>query len=150
MLQMPKFKVATPEDFDAVYEMCQKFVKTTIYKDYFTEEAMRPLAETFILSPITEKVGLLAMDGDKPVGMLGGMINNFIFGNIKMAVEIAWWIEPEYRKSGYGKELIEAFEFWAKKNGCAFVTMSFLEDKPAKFYENVGYSFAEKSYIKRL
>lgn len=143
-------KVATREDFDAIYEMCKKFVTTTVYKDYFTEEAMRPFAETFVNSPITERVGLVAYHEDKPIGMLGGLINNFVYGNAKMAVEVAWWVEPEFRKSGVGKELIEAFEFWAKKNGCKFITMSFLEDKPSKFYEDIGYAFAEKSYIKRL
>ena len=144
-------KLAEMSDFDAVYKMCRKFVKTTIYKDYFNDDTMREFAQTFITSPISEKVGLLALNEEgKPVGLLGGMINNFIFGDIKMAVEIAWWVEPEFRKSGLGKELIDAFELWANKNGCAFITLSFLEDKPAKIYEDIGYSFAEKSYIKRL
>lgn len=144
-----ELRVATAEDFDIIYDMCLKFINQTVYKEYLNEEVFKPFVESFV-SGSDEHIGFVAMDGDKPAGMIGGMINYFIFGGIKMCTEIAWWVEPEYRQSGVGKELIEALEYWAKKTDCKFVTMSALDkDYLPKFYEKLGYSFAEISYMKR-
>lgn len=145
-----ELRVATVDDFDAVFEMCSKFIQQTRYSEYLVEEVFRPLVESFVTDTTNDKIGILALDEGKPVGLIGGAVNYFLFGGIKYAAEIAWWVEPEYRKSGVGKELIEAFEYWASKIDCKFVSMSALDKELPKFYEKLGYGFAEVSYIKGL
>lgn len=147
---MTTLKIATPEDFDAVYDMCKKFISQTAYSAYLNEDVFKPLIQSFLTDTKNEKVGIIAMEDDKPVGLIGGAVAYFIFGGIKYATEVAWWVEPEYRKSGVGKELIEAFEYWAKQIDCKFVSMSALDKELPKFYEKLDYSFAEVSYIKGL
>jgi GNAT superfamily N-acetyltransferase len=145
-----ELRVAKPEDFDIVYDMALKFINQTVYKEYLNEEVFKPLVKTFVEgSP--DSIGIVAMDGDKPVGMIGGMVNYFIFGGVKLCSEVAWWVEPEYRKTGVGKDLIDALEYWAKNIDCRFVTLSALDkDYLPKFYEKIGYDFAEISYMKKV
>jgi GNAT superfamily N-acetyltransferase len=146
-----ELRIATVEDFDIVYDMCLKFVNQTIYKKFMNEEVFKPLVESFIQDPKGERIGIIALDDGKPVGMIGGAITLFIFGGIRMCQEIAWWVEPEYRQSGVGKELVKALEYWANKMDCKFVTMSALDKEHLpKFYEKLGYSFAEISYMKAV
>lgn len=147
---MTMLKIATPEDFDTVYTMCKKFIEQTVYNEYMNEDVFKTIVQSFLTDTSNERVGILAFEDDKPIGMIGGAIAYFIFGGVKYATEVAWWVEPEYRKSGIGKELIEAFEYWANQVGCKFVSMSALDKELPKFYEKLDYSFAEVSYIKGL
>lgn len=146
-----EIRVATAKDADVIYDMCLKFVNQTVYKEYLNEEVFKPFVQSFVDGSNPERIGFIAKDGDTPIGMIGGMVNYFIFGGIKMCSEIAWWVEPEYRKTGIGKELIEALEYWANKIDCKFVTMSALDqDYLPKFYGKLGYDFAEISMMKRI
>lgn len=83
-------------------------------------------------------------------GMLLGKASPFSFGYHKIAMEVGWWVDPEYRKSGVGKSLIDAFEYWANKMGCSLVVMGSLDDSLGSYYEKNGYKSAERLYMKEL
>lgn len=83
-------------------------------------------------------------------GFLAGTITPFVYGFNYCATELAWWIEEDKRGNGIGKELIEAFEQWAKEKGCSMVTMVSIDDSVGKFYESTGYRLKERVYVKDL
>jgi len=139
-------KIATIDDFEPIAQMVYKFLETTRYFEMSTEDKMLAIIEDFLTAPNEEKIVLLEEDK----GMIAGMVTPFIFGNLKVAAEVGWWVEPEHRKEGVGLNLLTAFEFWAKKVGCASVTMVSLDDELGKFYERNGYTLYERAYMKEL
>lgn len=139
-------RIATAEDLNIIVELSISFIKETIYKDIYTEEAIRAVAEDLVLGRKSEKIVFLYEDK----GMLAGAVTPFIFGNDKVATELAWYVKPEHRRSNIGKELINAFEIWAKATGCARITMIGLEEGTTKLYEKLGYIVAERTHLKEI
>lgn len=138
-------KIATLEDLPEIAEMSMKFVETTGYKDFADEDTIKSLIAAVVTSEPHEKIILL----EPGVGFLAGCVTPFIFGPHLLATEIAWWVEPESRGSGIGKEFLDAFEFWAKeKAGCTMISMVCLDDKLEKFYVKQGYKLYERAYMK--
>jgi GNAT superfamily N-acetyltransferase len=88
------------------------------------------------------------------VGMVAGTAQEFLFSDDKIAGELVWWVDPEYRRGSYGRDLHDAFEYWADKVGCKVITMALLEDqkadKVARLYERKGYRQAERAFIKTI
>ena len=127
--------------------MASKFMETTGYTEYSDEETISNLIINILTGKQNEMIILL-----KPgVGFLAGMASPFLFGPHLIASEIAWWIEQEKRNSGIGKELVEAFEYWAKNvAGCTMITLTSLDDNVGKFYEKKGYALYERAYMKEL
>lgn len=58
-----------------------------------------------------------------PHGFLAATLSDthFCLPGKLAAVEVAWWIHPEYRKSGEGKKLYQQFYDWAKENNCDYI-----------------------------
>jgi len=140
-------KIATIDDFEEIRQMASKFMETTGYTEYSDEETISNLIINILTGKQNEMIILL-----KPgVGFLAGMASPFLFGPHLIASEIAWWIEQEKRNSGIGKELVEAFEYWAKNvAGCTMITLTSLDDNVGKFYEKKGYALYERAYMKEL
>lgn len=134
---------ATIEDYSAVFAMAKKFAEESPYKDLCTITRLRSVVLDCLLSP--DRVVFM-----NEHGMIAGMYTVFIYGSDLNAVELAWWVDPEHRTSGLGKELIQAFEDWAKDNGCKMVTMISLDDDLGKYYEKRGYKLNERAYLKVL
>lgn len=69
-----------------------------------------------------------------------------------IAVETFWFVAPEHR--GQGLLLFNAFETWAKRNGCDACAMIHLSDSYPesleKFYTRSGYKLVEKHYIREI
>jgi len=83
-------------------------------------------------------------------GMLAGMAMPFLFGTTKVATEIGWWVNPDERNKKLGKALLDAFEAWAKEQGCTVITMICLDQEVGKFYEKNNYTLKELTYSKEL
>lgn len=139
-------KIATIEDIDIIVSMAMKFISESNYKNYGNEIALRALVERVLNAPDEDSIVLLYEDK----GMIAGITSQFLFGTFKSATELAWWIDPEHRKSRLGSELLEAFEYWAKKVGCKLITMISIDDNVGKYYEKKGYVLQERTYTKEL
>jgi RimJ/RimL family protein N-acetyltransferase len=140
-------KIATLEDFNEIEEMAMKFIAQTGYTEYADVETISQLIYNILTGQQNEMIILL----QPGVGMIAGMSTPFPFGPHLLASEIVWWINEDKRGSGEGKELIEAFEYWAKeKAGCTIVTMTSLDDNLGKYYEKKGYKLYERAYMKEL
>lgn len=98
---------------------------------------------------------IVADTGEELVACVGGLkypfLNNpaWIIGS-----EILWWVNPEYRNGGIGKQLIDAIESAAKDAGCHLWVMVTLEavepEKAGAIYRKLGYELTEHSYMKEL
>lgn len=111
------------------------------------EDTVNHIIQSYLTAPKEEKICLL--HGEE--GMLAGFIAPYALGSMPVATEIVWWVTPSARKKNVGRELVEAFEFWANQLNCKYVTMScYADNDVGKFYENCGYNLHEKAYIKEL
>lgn len=89
---------------------------------------------------------------DKIVGVLGAIKIPDINSGDLTAGELFWFVDQSHR--GRGLTLFNAFEKWAREEGCAYVTMAHLEglmsEKLQRFYERRGYVPIETNYLKEV
>lgn len=95
---------------------------------------------------------LLAESDGVPCGFAGGMFTPFIFNiNERVGGELMWWVEPEYRGSGIGLELLNQLENSAYTAGARRWSMIALEDtaeRVSRMYDHMGYTASERTYSK--
>lgn len=85
------------------------------------------------------------------VGMLAIVALPHPLAGGKVAEELAWWVEPEWRQGLLGPKMLREAEAWATRNGAVMVKMV----APAgtdvgEFYERIGYQAVETAYIKSI
>lgn len=143
---------ATRADLSAIVEMSRKFYSTTTYAEYarFNADTVRNLAALLIDSGVI----LIAEQAQRVVGMVGLLITPHPFsGDVKIAAEIVWWVEPDARNTGAGIELLKAVEPACKAHDVVAIQMVHLNNSPpqaALLYERHGYIHSESSYTKAL
>jgi GNAT superfamily N-acetyltransferase len=135
---------ATVEDGEVLIRLLCNFAAQSPYTNLVDYYRIGQLAGAFIMDD--DKLALLC--GDK--GMLLAMTMPFIWGTKPTATEMAWWVEPDHRKSGIGKALIHSFQEWAKDKGCAAITLTGLDSSVSKMYDKLGYKLCEQTYIKEI
>ena len=142
---------ATINDFPAICKMAREFHACTEYGFIEFDDA-----SLFLLMKESINQGMCHVsEGEELTGFILGMV----FGSplnqmVKMATELAWWVKPEYRKTSAGVKLLKAIEAGAKENGAVSLTMVCLEsiepDTVQAIYEKMGYSRAERSFLRCL
>ena len=60
------------------------------------------------------------------------------------------WVEDNYRRQGYGKDLMLQAEELARNKDCKFITLNTMDFEARPFYEKLGYEieFERKGYFK--
>jgi GNAT superfamily N-acetyltransferase len=139
-------RIATIEDIDLIVKMSMKFMDTCTYKDYSSESKIKEVVTNLLNASKSD--GIILISEDK--GFIAGVAKEFTFGDVRIATELAWWVEPEHRASKVGKELLDAFEYWAEQVGCKAITMICLDENLSQYYEKRGYVLAELAYMKDL
>lgn len=67
------------------------------------------------------------------------------------AIELAYYVLPEHRKSKAWRELLDTYERWAKYIAKADIAaVALLDQRVGKLYERRGYKLTEMSYKKEL
>jgi GNAT superfamily N-acetyltransferase len=138
-------RVATIEDLDLAVSLAMKFAANSPYKDMVDEATIRSLATEMITSKNYAVV--LLHDED---GFLAARVAPFPFARFFVAQEFAWWVNPEKRGQGIGKELREAFEEWGRKIGCKAVVITTLDPECGKDLEAEGFKPYEYAYMKEM
>lgn len=89
---------------------------------------------------------------ERAVGVLMASIGHHPFGPFKVAAEVCWWIDEDHRGGVAAGLMMDAYEAWAKENGCTFVSMAALATAPraSVIYRRRKYAEAETHFIKRL
>jgi GNAT superfamily N-acetyltransferase len=148
--------IATWDDFPDICQMMRLF-GDTYYKDYFTIDDFR-ISESvteYLNSLPSERIILLARKDNQNVGLIGGVCTTPPISSDRVAFEMAWWMEPEYRNSRLSLKLLDAYEYWSKHVAkadsiqvCSVVSDHW--DTLDKFYKKKGFSHIERSYVRTL
>jgi GNAT superfamily N-acetyltransferase len=142
---------ATLEDLPAIVAMAARFRGTTAYAGLVDEnlEQLEQLARFLIefgVVFVAEKFGRVL------VGMLGATLVTHPIGGERIASEVAWWVEPEYRGGTAGVRLLEAAETWATTQGARRFQMiaPTANARVGELYRRRGYCEVETTWQREL
>lgn len=99
---------------------------------------------------------LLVEDEGYVVGMAAALhLPLYIDSSQKVASELWWWVDPEYRNAGAGSALLDGLESWARSEGCTRMSMMLMEELPGSrgvesMYYVSGYKAHERTFVKEL
>lgn len=118
----------------------------------FSSETSYGLFKTYLEGDRTRLIIILSEQDRRPRGMVIGMASNPLFSDDLTSTEIAWWMDPEYRRSRDSLLMIEAYEDWSRRVGCKICQVAMLDEVTnlEKFYLKRGFKRAEQSFIKVL
>ncbi len=143
---------ACVEDISAILVLARKFFEVAGYQAM--EFDLDTCAERLIHG-IEGNLCFVAESNHQVVGFVLGAVCPSIFNkNIKMGVELAWWIDPQYRNGVLGVKLLKAIEKEARNQGVSTWSMICLEalepDKVESIYQRLGYERAERTFVRRF
>lgn len=148
-------KLAQPYHIPEIRDFCRKFFSESPYHDFpYDEKKVDETIDKIVNAYGKGHVVIVYEKYGKAVGCIAGTVVDFLLNHGKIATEIMWWVEPEYRKSRAGIELLNAFESWATYSKCELVQMISLNTEIGKalggLYRRRGYVETEQAYMKRL
>jgi RimJ/RimL family protein N-acetyltransferase len=148
-------KLASLDDYDRVEELILKFFRAGNFTYGEIElDKIRALFHNAADSFNPDSIAILWIEDGEAQGLIVGYCTEVIFNRNRVATELAWWVEPAYRKGEAGTSLLGAFEHWAGLRNCKFVQMIGLQNEYApvldRYYKQKGYSPAENSYVKEI
>lgn len=145
-------RLADTSDLDQILANGKTFASSAYPSIPYDEESFFACA----MQMINDK--LLYVVTDETGNHLGGVgavkgptcINN----SIVIATERFWWVKPEHRASGVGKQLLAKIQEAAKEQGCAELWMIALDDENLSFvdgfYRHEGFLRCDHMYRKVL
>src|SRR5690606_9550719 len=90
-----------------------------------------------------------------PVGFCCAVVGPLLANaTVLTATEIAWWVDPEFRRHGAGKLLLDAMEVAAANRSVKYSSMVALQSsmpvEVSAFYQSEGYTINEYVFTKVL
>lgn len=147
-------KLAEEKDREDFIRMCKNFFDVSPFKMMTFSRTQLDGVFDVALNNRLNAIVILLVEGEDNVGMVVGHCASPLFAEESIASELAWWVDEAYRNSRKAGELINAYEDWAIRIGAWASNMAFIEgvSPPSvqKFYEKLGYSKTETSYLKEL
>ena len=143
-------RLAEIDDIPHIIDMAKTFWEKTVYDEPINEETISAMCHLCIQNKL---MCVLDIEGPKGFGCLtkGALLGDH---RVTVGTEVAWWVEPEYRESGYGIELLKMLEKLAKDAGIKYFTMVYMEscmpEVIKEIYQKMGYNRHEISYMKVL
>ena len=141
-------------DIPLLLRMSESFWKTTDYQEAFLPAYVREV----LLHAVSK--GLLLVNEPDPktpyrIDAFCCLVINPLLGNgaIKIATELAFWIDPEARKGTLALQFLRRVEKLAKQNNADHLILATLSTSPesvSKLYTRLGYKKSETHYCKRL
>lgn len=139
-------RIAKYDDFADLKRMALSFFYASPYAKLGVDDTrVEELIHVFMQSPRSEKI-IFVEDDHGLHGMLAGVKETNLFNNHKMAGELVWWIDPEYRKAGLAEQMRKAYEYWA--NDTQFCTLVDVMGNLDTYYKRKGYDRRETTYMK--
>lgn len=137
------------EDRDQYIDIIKCFVDERMgeFGIYFDEAEAISQFNTFVNLP--EIVCLVAVEDDKIIGTIAGVIGPMLFCKGYSLQEMVWYVKPEHRSLSVGLRLIKEFEKRAIDNGCSSLIMvGMAGDQANKYYVKDRYKLLQNSYYK--
>lgn len=151
---MANIRLATLDDITAMLVMAELFWQTTDYKDDFCpEHVLKQLY--FCITDSANGIAIVTEVNDTIIGfgccVIGPLLVN---PNVYLATEIAWWLQPEYRKGRVGLHMLSFMENVARERQVKYFNMISMEcsmpEQVARIYMSQGYKLNEKLFTKVL
>jgi GNAT superfamily N-acetyltransferase len=145
-------RLATVEDAAVLTAMGRDFLQ---YSEYRNLQVTDEEIQAGIAGVIANEMSFVAEIDGQIVGFILGIIGPMWFvQRVRIAVELAWWVDPAHRNTTAGVRLIKAFESHATNMGVQYIAMSDLVvqgDTPvAKLLGRMGYSVTERMHTKEI
>ena len=145
-------RLANEGDFKNVLRLAEKFHKESPFSSLtFEESKLREMFSVY-LQDKSKIIIILSEQDEKVVGMIVGVSSEIPFSIDICALELAWYMEEEFRRSRDSLDLLKAYEEWAKRIGATVCQMSMLSNSPPleKLYERMSFNYSEKTFTKFL
>ena len=150
---MATIRRATEDDLPAIAQMGTKFIKYTEYRNVVSASVDEI---TKSLEKVLEVGAIFVAEIDGAVrGFIAAMVHPAWFApSVSIALEMAWWMDEDYRKGTAGIRLLQTYERWAKESGASFICMSDLvvdgEAPIAAILPRMGYRITERTHMKEI
>jgi len=147
---MQDLRVATLEDMDAILLQTYLFHEAHPYRDGEIDTGRITEVYTQLIKGDNSVVILVLVDGNI-VGLISGTTTLGLCNYKKTALEVMFWIMPEYRTYKLASRALAAFEYWAKNiQGCHSILVGNLDPKVNSFYKRKGFELIESHHWKEL
>ena len=148
---MIEIRKATEEDTLDILRMGERAYQAGGHQPIIGEyqpERMEVLTAHLIKEPDGDI--FIARRGDEAIGMIVlSMAHVILSGTYSMAQVITWYVEPDDRSEGAGKELLESALVWAKaRNVDLWVSAPKASQSIAHMCVKRGFKLLESIYIK--
>lgn len=148
----PTLRFAGLNDIDGIIELAKKLYAESPYKVFQLDlSKVRAGLEKFIIEGGKNHLALLSHDNGRTVGALVAYAYEPLFSNERIAVEVLWYLDPSFRTSTRGVEMMNAYEYWAKGVGCKVAQYGILSSSPSgmeKLFDKRGLELTERIYQK--
>lgn len=127
---MASLKLAGKDDAEAVSILFKELHSASVYRNLMD---YRPGDVSNLVSRIADDPSrgctILLLEGRRLIGAIICSSMRQIFNQTeKTAVELGFWITPEFRNKANLKKLLSAYKYWAKKTGCNSILYGKLTD----------------------
>lgn len=154
-----------PGDKRAIIELAARFLEGTRYGELLAGASwasVAELVERVYLSGVifVAEVQREVLPGEVPgarivqvdlVGMIALVCGPHPVTAQIVCEELAWWVNPEHRRSRIGPALLGRAEDWARQNGAIMLKMvAPAGSDVSRYYERHGYEAVETAFVKRL
>lgn len=144
-------RLGTLADVSRLMTLAHHFLDSTIYggllalSDDHVEALIHVALSRGVIfvweDPTGRLIGFIAMAGPFEHQLSGD----------SFAEEIAWWVEPDQRRTDIGRALLAEAEAWAIGAGiCVLKMIAPTGSGIGRYYETLGYQPVEMAYMKRL
>lgn len=146
-------RLADKADLPEVLNFCRRFWASLDYSRHIPFDVKTSLQT--LQDMLADGMLFVAEEDLILAGMIGGVVSHsFVNANTLVGAELFFWVQPEFRRSGAGKALMDAIEARARERGCTLWSMIAIDtmgaEKVGAMYERAGYTRTEWSYAKVL
>lgn len=145
---MPAYsiRVATSEDLGDIRAACTSFADGKFDLD------LNQLDYTTAFLVFGGGCIFLAEDDGNLVGLIACVVMppQVLYRERTIANEPFWWVHPEYRNRGIGVLLMNAYENWAKSNGCHSIQCGALDNETGDLLKAIGFNKISSTFMKEL
>lgn len=130
---------------------------STPYEDHTRPDTnrIRENFEKYIIMDVTEGMVLVAVNNGEVVGGIAGAVFQPLWTNSRGVLELFMFVDPEHRGTRLGKDLMDAYEYWAEHVARAdFIQYPYFPDVHPegikKLYNRRGFTELEQTFYKKL